>query len=175
MSFDPFDDSPDDGPVTEEPDFDKKPERKTTTRRKTTTKSKESAMAEVTENKSKLSLTLKGGTGFDAPWVVIYPDSVEEGLEILADRDGLKELLEQVQNTAAFFISKAPAKPAAAAGGGGGNARQAAQEAPGGESRTCQHGSMTFKSGFKNGKTWKGFFCPTPQGTPDQCRPQFVN
>lgn len=38
---------------------------------------------------------------------------------------------------------------------------------------TCQHGPMVQRSGNKNGRAWTGWFCPTPQGTPNQCPPQF--
>jgi hypothetical protein len=38
---------------------------------------------------------------------------------------------------------------------------------------SCQHGQMTFRSGTKNGKDWSGYFCPTPRGTPGQCKPVF--
>lgn len=35
----------------------------------------------------------------------------------------------------------------------------------------CKHGEMKEVKGFKNGKAWAGFFCPTPKNTPDQCPP----
>ena len=37
----------------------------------------------------------------------------------------------------------------------------------------CQHGPMVQRSGEKNGRSWSGWFCPTPKGTPGQCSPQF--
>ena len=37
----------------------------------------------------------------------------------------------------------------------------------------CQHGPMVHRSGEKNGRSWSGYFCPTPKGTPGQCSPQF--
>lgn len=41
---------------------------------------------------------------------------------------------------------------------------------------SCKHGDMKFLEGVssKTGKPWKGYFCPSPKGTPDQCSPQFV-
>ena len=45
---------------------------------------------------------------------------------------------------------------------------QPAQQGP-----ACKHGPMVARSGNKNGKSWSGFFCPTPRGTSDQCPPQF--
>jgi hypothetical protein len=40
--------------------------------------------------------------------------------------------------------------------------------------KTCKHGEMTYRSGEKNGKTWKAYMCPSPKGTVDQCEPQFI-
>jgi len=39
----------------------------------------------------------------------------------------------------------------------------------------CPHGAMTPRSGSGAKGPWKGWFCPTPKGTPDQCKPQFLN
>jgi hypothetical protein len=39
----------------------------------------------------------------------------------------------------------------------------------------CIHGPMTWRESKPGAaKNWKGWFCPTPQGTPDQCSPKFV-
>lgn len=40
----------------------------------------------------------------------------------------------------------------------------------------CKHGEMTYRTGVsqKTGKAWKGYFCPTPKGTPDQCSPEWI-
>lgn len=41
--------------------------------------------------------------------------------------------------------------------------------------KTCKHGEMkyiTSKPG--SAKVWKGYFCPAPKGTEDQCEPQFI-
>jgi hypothetical protein len=40
--------------------------------------------------------------------------------------------------------------------------------------RSCIHGAMTGRSGNGAKGPWKGYFCPTPKGTPDQCSPQFI-
>jgi hypothetical protein len=40
---------------------------------------------------------------------------------------------------------------------------------------SCQHGVRIWRAAKPgSGKTWKGWFCPTPMGTSDQCKPQFV-
>lgn len=41
-------------------------------------------------------------------------------------------------------------------------------------SRTCGHGQMTPRSGSGAKGPWKGYFCPSPKGTPDQCSPVFI-
>jgi hypothetical protein len=45
----------------------------------------------------------------------------------------------------------------------------------GGSVPVCGHGQMIGRKGVGAKGEWKGFFCPTPKGTPDQCPPQFVN
>jgi hypothetical protein len=47
-----------------------------------------------------------------------------------------------------------------------------AQMAP--SSRTCGHGTMTPRTGSGAKGPWKGYFCPSPKGTPDQCSPVFI-
>lgn len=37
----------------------------------------------------------------------------------------------------------------------------------------CKHGVRTRREGRNNRGPWVGYFCPTPQGTPDQCKPEF--
>jgi len=39
---------------------------------------------------------------------------------------------------------------------------------------SCSHGSMIGRKGNGAKGEWKGFFCPTPKGTPDQCPPQWL-
>ena len=41
--------------------------------------------------------------------------------------------------------------------------------------RTCAHGAMTARSGQSARGPWKAYMCPTPKGTPDQCKAQFID
>lgn len=41
-------------------------------------------------------------------------------------------------------------------------------------SRVCSHGTMVTRKGSGAKGEWKGYFCPTPKGTPDQCPPQWI-
>ncbi len=40
--------------------------------------------------------------------------------------------------------------------------------------KACKHGGMTFRTGQSAKGPWKGYFCPSPKGTVDQCEPQFI-
>jgi predicted RNase H-like HicB family nuclease len=39
---------------------------------------------------------------------------------------------------------------------------------------SCSHGPMIGRKGNGAKGEWKGYFCPTPKGTPDQCQPQWL-
>lgn len=40
---------------------------------------------------------------------------------------------------------------------------------------SCKHGVLTYRTSKPGApKEWKGYFCPSPQGTPDQCAPKFL-
>jgi hypothetical protein len=39
----------------------------------------------------------------------------------------------------------------------------------------CHHGKLVYRTSKPGAaKEWKGWFCPSPQGTPDQCSPRFI-
>lgn len=39
----------------------------------------------------------------------------------------------------------------------------------------CKHGKLVYRTSKPGApKEWKGWFCPSPQGTPDQCSPKFI-
>lgn len=42
-------------------------------------------------------------------------------------------------------------------------------------SQRCSHGEMTPRTGSGAKGPWRGWFCPTPKGTPDQCKAIFIN
>lgn len=123
---------------------------------------------------SKVTATLKAGAGYDSPWLVFHGSSVTELLEMMSDPN-FPKLLTWTTSAAQKFgegwkptgnvsdLVKTPATP------------QGKPEAATNTGNTpyCKHGAMTPRSGFKNGRAWSGHFCPTPQGTPDQCSPKF--
>ena len=43
------------------------------------------------------------------------------------------------------------------------------------EEGNCKHGKLVYRESKPGAaKSWKGWFCPSPQGTPDQCAPKFL-
>ena len=39
----------------------------------------------------------------------------------------------------------------------------------------CKHGKLVYRTSKPGApKEWKGWFCPSPPGTPDQCAPKFL-
>jgi len=137
------------------------------------------------ELSSKVTLTFKGGSAYDAPWIVVHANDLDDALKqvTLDNAVTLSTLMTQVQKAGAHFVSQAPTKApsnninvAAPAAQSPSSPPHGAVSAPGGESRQCRHGEMTFRSGVsaKNGKVWKAFMCPTPQGTADQCEAEWL-
>lgn len=127
----------------------------------------------------KVVVTFKGGTGFDAPWIVIHATDVQDAYNQVTGEGAvlLAKLMERTQVAAKHFASQSQAKPAAAAASGGNtsNAPQGAQQAPGGEKRYCEHGEMEFKSGVAkaSGKPYSLFGC-TERDRDQQCKAQFL-
>lgn len=143
----------------------------------TTEETSITAAAPVPSDNTELVVTLKGGTGYDDPWIVIHAkDAADASRQIGSE---LYKLMAQTQEAAEKFRSYGPAKPAAAprqSAPAAAASKPAYQQAPGGDARQCPHGEMQFKSGVsqKTGKTWKAFMCPSPKGTPDQCDAEFI-
>lgn len=51
----------------------------------------------------------------------------------------------------------------------------ASAPAPSAGPNSCRHGQMIFRESKPGAaKAWKGYFCPSPKGTPDQCEPKFI-
>lgn len=160
MTFDPFADVPADAPAT--------PEVPTVTA--------PAVAAAVPQADGKVVVTLKGGTGYDSPWIVIHAASSEDALKQLQD-PYLANVIERTAMVAAHFVGKVkPAAPAAQpqAAPPAQNTVPPQQQAPGGEQRFCAHGEMQYKTGVsKAGKTYKGYFCSS-QDRNNQCPPQWA-
>ena len=101
-----------------------------------------------------LTVTLKGGAGFDAPWIVIHAADIPDAYEQLSGDYAaiLVELMDKVKKAGSYF-SAGSAKSNGAPARPGNEAPSDAGEAPGPD--------WTFKTGVgKNGKTWKAWMPP---------------
>lgn len=125
---------------------------------------KKVAKPTVESNREGVTITLKGGAGFDAPWIVIHATSLDDAYEqVSGDNAGLlAKLMDRTANAASYFSGlKKPAAPAE---------RPAPQQPPA-NAPDCPPG-WEFKSGVsKAGKPYKGFF--PPRG--DDSKPIFFN
>jgi len=97
-----------------------------------------------------------------------------------ANQAELEAQLTSLQDTASLITSTSSAL------GGGSNIAYATQAlgatpvassapaAPVAEGH-CKHGALVWRESKPGApKAWKGWFCPSPKGTPDQCEPKFV-
>mgnify|MGYP000438021868 CR=1 FL=1 len=133
-----------------------------------------------TEAPISINLKSAGGTGITLRGETAeqFADMIANGIHIIAD--AVKEV-----ETAIKSVSPAMSTQAIAAALGGSvietgttiPAQEYAQPAPvstiGG--RACAHGKMTAIQGMgKDGKPYKGYFCPAPKGAFDKCKNQYV-
>lgn len=150
----------------------------------------------MSDHSAKLTATLKAGQGFDSPWIVLYADTPQDLVNLL-DAVHLTGLGTKVATVAKGFQAEyavselgtqhvatettAPQAPAAVPSAPAQTVPNTALPHDGGGAtapagKTCKHGPMTFRNGTskKTGKPYSAYFCPSPQGTPDQCSPEFV-
>lgn len=130
-----------------------------------------------------LFIPFSNGSGYGNPGLTIRAESLDELNSLMSefsdvkgdDPDGtskLDQLLDGVLTVKAGVTVKFPQeeKPARPTQNPAPSV-PAASDAP-----TCTHGTMKYKEGQgKNGKAYKGWFCPAPYGTQNQCKPQFIN
>lgn len=126
-----------------------------------------------TEAPISINLKSTGGTGITLRGETAeqFADMIANGIHIIAD--AVKEV-----ETAIKGVSPAPAistQDIAAAFGGNiitENQNSVPQSIGG---RNCPHGRMTAIQGMgKDGKPYKGYFCPAPKGAFDKCKNQYI-
>lgn len=138
----------------------------------------ETTMTNVVEpGGNKVRVTLKGGTGYDAPWVTIDGVSIQDALDQLTGENAtvVAELVKRVAQVGAVFAGTGNSKPAAGNGGGQLGKPAGATQAPSGETAPiCHHGPMEWKSWTRasDGKMFKGFFC-AERNRDAQCKAEF--
>lgn len=109
-----------------------------------------------------VTVTLKGGAGFDAPWIVIHAADINDAYEQLSGDNAsvLSKLMDRTRNAASHFTSLGGATPAAAP------ATRPGQEVPAGLPEPPGP-DWTYKTGVgKNGKTWKAYMPPRGSSDP---------
>lgn len=97
----------------------------------------------------KVSITLKGGKGYDAPWIVVSGDTVAEVEQFMLEL-GESRLIE-LTNLGSKALVGAVGESSAPQGGG----------APAADRPVGVGADWTLREGVgKNGKPWKGWFPP---------------
>jgi hypothetical protein len=148
----------------------------------------------MSENTTGLTVTLKAGTGFEAPWIVIHAADATDALNQINTGD-FATLAERTVSAAEFFraahnvknglAAREPAvqQPPQQEWNNTGSApnwsqqgsQQAAPAPAAQDGKQCAHGAMVYREAKPgSGKTWRAYFCPTPQNTPGQCKPEFL-
>ena len=136
-----------------------------------TTTTKDEPMKNADDTATGITATLKGGAGFDAPWVVVH---AADAAHLATMLDSLtKDVMSKVASAASLLQGEVG--PSTPARGGARSAAPAAPvaAAPAGSARMCIHGERVHRTGQGAKGPWQGWFCPTPKGTPDQCPPQW--
>lgn len=124
---------------------------------------KKAAAKPAPSGDGKVVLTLKGGAGFDAPWIVIHATDLSDAYEQVSGENAelLVKLMEQTTKAAQRFSGN---KGGAAAPSN--RAPAGAVEPPAG-TPAAPGPDWTYKTGVgKTGKPWKGWF--PPRGSSEQ-------
>lgn len=130
-------------------------------------------------NREFLTVTLKAGTGYDAPWLVFHANSVEEALESL-QHDQLDELMDLTARKGkelakAFGGSTGYSKPAGSTSSGYKKpaAKQAVSEPD--EAPECDHGERNWVTGRSAKGPWYAWMCPADKNDRSKCDPMWAN
>lgn len=117
----------------------------------------------------RVTLTFKSGGGFADPWIVIYASSVADALDQIsgANAETLIALMTETAKAATFFAGKSisPAQGGARGGNntGAANSGGSSRPEPKAGDPECPAG-WTYKTGVKNGKTWRAYMPPQGSG-----------
>ena len=150
----------------------------------------------MSNDQALVQVNIKSGEGYDATLVNVYAKTPDELVQLLEAVKTHAPLIAEAKGAVSFAhgieVKKGSVNttvqndaPTAAVdawtrdkvSGPGQPQEQPAPSfaQPNNQGPACAHGPMTFRQAKPgSGKDWKGYFCPTPQGTPNQCKPQFV-
>lgn len=134
-----------------------------------------------------ITVTLKAGAGYEAPWIVVRADDPEQAVKrlealgqsaLLAKTAEVAVELHGVYNAASGLGGKVERVEGTRekASWGHSGSRQQTQDAPTEDKAPapqCQHGQRVYRSGTKNGKKWEAWFCPLPRNQ-GACAPEWV-
>jgi hypothetical protein len=101
----------------------------------------------------------------------VYANSMSEFVDLLGELEesGIPAIHDvQTKLAGARAVAAAVAAPAAAPSGPPASFTSAAV-------KQCVHGDMVARTGSGSKGPWRGWFCPTPKGTADQCSAIFIN
>lgn len=149
----------------------------------------------MSENNSAVTVTLKGGVGYEAPWIVIHANTEAEALARVNDvtfanlaartaeaasffrgavtgKNGFPDAKLEVQQDAAPAWAPPPAaQPQQAFAQAAVQNPPPVQQAAG---EMCVHGAMKYNTSKPGAaKAWQAYFCPQPKGSA-QCDPVWV-
>lgn len=125
----------------------------------------------------KIVVTLKGGAGYEAPWITVGGDSVDEikaqlddlaASVVIADTVYLAELFRGAKVAGPLTVPTTPATATTQA-----VSSAAAVVTSNGAATTCAHGQRVRRQGTSARGAWTAWFCPQPKGAPDQCKAEF--
>lgn len=99
----------------------------------------------------------------------VYANSMEEFVDLLAELEesGITAIHSVQSKLGASHAVTATATPVPRSDAPPASFTAAA-------TKQCVHGDMVPRSGSGAKGPWKGWMCPTPKGTPDQCEPVFL-
>lgn len=124
-------------------------------------------VAEKPYDSEAVVVTLKGGSGYDAPWIVLRAGTVEEMNTVLNTE--LSALMERVSKAGQHFAGLAPAK---ASGASTAARREEPSDIPGSHLAQKPGDGWEYKTAVKNGKPWWGWF--PPRGSDPSVKPKFL-
>ncbi|QLF84446.1 hypothetical protein SEA_TOPANGA_46 [Mycobacterium phage Topanga] len=116
-------------------------------------------------SEGKVVLTFKGGTGFDAPWIVIHAEDLEDALDQVTTQGAtLMALMERVQGAGKHFAAQGPAAPSNGGGRGGntGQRQSAPRQAqqPPADAPPAPGPDWVYKSGKSARGPWQAWMPP---------------
>lgn len=107
----------------------------------------------------KVVTTFKEAAGFDASWIVIHADSVDETIDILSDREKMETLMNMVKGAALVFRGGAVSAGQQRGGGSKQGQPEGSKKPPAG-TPPAPDDTYEYRTGSKNGNAWHAWMPP---------------